>query len=135
QSFIVVWRHVAFPGPDRFLAKRFDFDGRALDPEPLVLASDSQTTSSAVGVPQTPSIAFDGTAFFVAWTEGKKLYTIRVGEDGVLSDAREVEVADVAAYSAHALWTGNEFLIGYAVYSYCATQYCTPGLDLAALRV
>lgn len=136
--FLVVWRHATWPGgfvndlgPDRLLAKRFDFDGKDLDPVPLLLLSQEPATLSELQdrPPAAPSIAFDGSSFLVAWIDWIDLFAIPVDEAG---PARNAEVTRVApsmdAHSPRALWTGTDYVISYTVDYPCllGSPPCTP---------
>ena len=128
--FLVVWRHNVSGALDLVLGRRFDFNGNALDPQPLVL--DENHGSESFQYPTnttTPAIAFDGSSFLVVWThiftgtpsaDTATLYTVRVGEEGLPFGARTVLDAVMATSGfsmglagARAFWTGSEFFVPY----------------------
>jgi hypothetical protein len=119
--FLVVWRHTAVwpdPGPDRLLAKRFDFDGKDLDPVPLVILSQEPATFAELQerAPHAPSIAFDGSSFLVAWIDKNDLFTIPVDEAGPALNAEFTRVGPLFdAHSPRALWTGTDYVVSYTV--------------------
>lgn len=134
--FLVVWRHAALSPPraDRLLAKRFDFDGKDLDPQPLVLMTETVADFLEIQTPpQTPSIAFDGSSFVVAWADKQELYITRVGETGPVLGEGEIQVGNKAR-SPRALWTGNELLIGYSRESGPQIVGGPTASDLSAVR-
>ena len=125
HGFLVVWRHNVVSNNDRVLARRYDFDGNPIDAAPVTLDTSPYAGFQFDETP--PSIAFDGTAFLVAWTRGfnnngydtpTKLYTTRIREDGQPFDARETTVAPesgavvtIRPRGPRVLWTGSEFVV------------------------
>jgi hypothetical protein len=124
HGFLVVWRHNVVSNNERVLARRYDFDGNPIDAAPITLDTSPYAGFQFDETP--PSIAFDGTAFLVAWTRGfdnssfgipHKLYTTRVREDGQPFDARETTFAPgsgletIRARGPRVLWTGSEFVV------------------------
>ena len=114
RVFLVAWRRTDRKQNDRLVAKRFDFSGKDLDPQPLTLSVNSSDP-----FPDHPqaSIAFDGSAFLIAWTNDKNLNTIRVGEEEEPFGARETVLAadSFHVHSPRAFWTGSQFFVGYTV--------------------
>lgn len=137
--YLVVWRHAVLgsPGSDRLLAKRFDFDGHDLDPQPLVLSSEVLRTQAVSADAHAPSLAFDGSSFLVAWAESADLYAIRIGETGPPLGEEEAEVGTISlrAHSARALWSGTEYLVGYTVDDICLINLCTTPRHFSMTRV
>jgi hypothetical protein len=115
RTFLVVWQRSS-AARTLLLGKRFDFNGRDLDGQPVMLASNSTGTAPAYG--EVPSIGFDGSSFLIAWTN-QNLYTIRIGEEGAPFDLRETVLGTglfaPAAHSPHVLPAGSEFFIPYSL--------------------
>jgi hypothetical protein len=135
--FLVVWRHAGTSGGDRLFAKRFDFDGHDLDPQPMLLLHESYDGQILMN-PQTPSIAFDGSAFLVAWIAGLDLYTIRVPETGRAIDEREIMLTNsfaIRGRSPRALWTGSEYFVGCVLESFGTIVEAPSWSHIAALRL
>jgi hypothetical protein len=109
--FLVAWRNGA-----SLLARRYDFDGRAVDPQPLLL-------DGAYGGNVIPSIGFDGSAFLVVWDHQRSLLAGTIGETGALSSERAIpsipdpaiEGINGSSQCARVLWTGREFVVPYTV--------------------
>lgn len=125
RVFLVVWRHNVDQGQDQVLAQRFDFGGHPVDAQPIVL--DVTARASFQQHHTAPSIAFDGTSFFVASTRGvganptatSNLLTIRIGEEGPPFGTRETPTAsgffDSGPRTARAFWTGVDFVVTFTV--------------------
>lgn len=139
QVFLVVWRYAGVDGrPDRLLGKRFDFDGKDLDPQPLLLTSVERTDLfELLRRPQTPSITFDG-SFLVAWAEKNELYFARLGESGPLLAEWETTIGSSSwnvARSPRVLWTGSAFVTGFTLEFPSTAHLFPPSWSLATVRV
>ena len=140
RVFLVVWHHAALKaGPGRLLAKRFDFSGRDLDPQPIVLTTEATNSSTELmQFSQTPSIVFDGSTFFVVWAEKSDIYVIHLGEDGPIIDTHETGVGQPSfsppIASARAVWTGSELFVAYGQVAPPNCDLCMPSAFLLAVR-
>jgi hypothetical protein len=117
RSFLVVWRSRQLHS-DRVLAARFDFNGKPIG-GPFVL--DEAQGFNAEILPR-PSVVFDGTSFFVAWSSGfvpgmlpSGLRTVHVPEAGPQTDGRVTLVAPANISSVRAFWTGTEYLVASVI--------------------
>jgi hypothetical protein len=134
RVFLVVWHRTDSGANDRLLAKRFDFGGKDLDPQPLVLTA---RVSRPVDDPQA-SIAFDGSAFFAAWVTTPTLNTIRIGQEGQPFGPRETTLAfsgtQLPSHSPHAFWTGSQFFVGYKYGFYFGPHDFVGTSNIATIR-
>jgi len=119
STYLAAWRHAAIPGPDQILAQRFDLDGKAIDTQPIVVASEPTTSLSMIHMnPQVPSIAFDGATYLVVWADDNTIYTTQLPEAGPPINHGETDVPNQSGSpisATQAFWTGSEFFITYAV--------------------
>jgi hypothetical protein len=115
HSFLVVWRYTDLKDEDDLVAQRFDTNGNAIDAEPFEIGEDLPEFWSH----QQPTVAFDSTAFLVAWTKGKTLSTVRIGESGQPFDTRQIALVTGPnvwqTYSPLALWMGSRTFVLYAL--------------------
>jgi hypothetical protein len=98
-------------GAARILAQRLDVNGVALDPEPIEVASGpvDWLTTPSIGAPQ---VAWNGSAFMVAWSDTINVLARRMNPDGTFVDATPLVVmtgqhAGVGALGANFLLSGT----------------------------
>jgi hypothetical protein len=115
SNFLVVWHD----SDGRMLAERVAFDGQVLDSPPIVLSINS------TGM---PSIASDGSAYLIAWSNEHLLsfsnsfvFTARVEGNGTMSSSSTFGAVErgfgtfFRANVPQVVWTGNQFFAGYAL--------------------
>ncbi|HXH39710.1 MAG TPA: hypothetical protein VNN08_13860, partial [Thermoanaerobaculia bacterium] len=116
-SFLVVWHDIDANFNWKVLAVRIAFDGRILDPTPIVLESRKvpPVTLSDIGV------AFDGSTFLVTWS-AVDVFTARLSEAGAILSSSTFPIANIAttwtftsAHSPQVAWTGNGFFLAYSI--------------------
>jgi hypothetical protein len=88
-NFIVVWTDTRSGNPDVYAA-RVSPSGAVLDPNGIALSAGPHEESQ-------PAVAFDGTNFFVAWTDGRSgdpdIFGSRVSPTGEVLDPAGVPIA------------------------------------------
>lgn len=135
RTVLVVWRHDTVAGTASVLARRFDFSGHPLDALPLLL--DTNTGNSTLSRHAPPSIAFDGTTYFIAWNRGSYavpggvLGTARLREEGAPFDVRATELGNAIIRHVRAFVTEAEFLVAFTRQSTFGQPVETPLLQLA----
>lgn len=82
-------------------AQRLDALGQALDPQPLLVASAPDIARARV--------AFNGTLFLVAWSQGTQILARRMALDGSFPDATPTTV--MTGYSPDVAAVGTDFLV------------------------
>lgn len=88
---------------------RVDAEGAVLDPEGLPLAV-------APGYDEHPAVAFDGTAFWVAWSSGTAgVQAVRVDGAGTVLDAAPIAIAPAPAGNSNVemAWSGDTGLLAW----------------------
>lgn len=146
RAILIVWRRDDRHGDNRLLARRFDFDGNALDDAPILLSLNSD---DLLYRPRFVAVAFDGTSFLVAWTATKStpgyppefpgtLNSVRIGESGGPFAARQSSVVWPPwslAHSPRLLWTGSDFVLSYWLQGFSPLQpVYDPAPALVAVR-
>src|ERR1051325_11599146 len=140
--FLIAWRHKVTGGNDRVLAMRFTFDGSALDTAPIVVDTAADN-DYLIQLDTAPAIAFDGSAFFLAWGRGASqpnprptLYTARMDETGQLRDRRDTVTSSfgIVDRSAKVLWTGSEFVVVHVVHRAANCNICPDYGSVEMLR-
>ncbi|MDI1435871.1 hypothetical protein, partial [Polyangium sorediatum] len=118
---LVVWQNAYFdgffPGGYSIQARRFDATGAALDAAPILV-------SGGVNDQRSPSAAFDGQNFVVAWSDardflleqGTNLYAARVTPAGVSLDPNGIFVEDGGGDVAHTsvAFDGTSTILGFS---------------------
>jgi len=107
--FFVVWHDARSDDGDIYGA-RMSADGTVLDPEgiPISLAAGSQ---------ESPSIAWDGTSFLVAWVDARTgnpdVYGARVASDGTVLDSTGFQISRGRSgeRSPSVAWGDSSFLV------------------------
>jgi hypothetical protein len=118
--FLVLWRHAA-AGDDRVYFRRYDFDGRAVDPQPIVL--DKTANFGGYKDHTFPSIVFGSGVFSVAWSQDSlppfsTIFTSRIGEQGQPSAGQPVPFPfpqTTVPRAVESLWTGSELVLAYTL--------------------
>lgn len=123
--WLVAWREKEYPFEstgDRelhayhVLARRFDRNGNALDPEPIVLAVEPSLPGSSWFGPWKMTVAASSGQFFVAWrsTLSNAIHAMRVGTDGRIAGTEPMYISsgnDASRGAPHALWTGRDYFL------------------------
>ncbi|MCK4307242.1 T9SS type A sorting domain-containing protein [candidate division WOR-3 bacterium] len=85
-NYFVVWQHST--GIYRIYGARVSQSGRVLDPSGIII-------SSVGGHLLSPSIAFDGTNYFVVWdSHGHGIYGTRISPSGTILDTPSVQISN-----------------------------------------
>jgi hypothetical protein len=100
-----------------------DIYGARVAPDGTVLDTAGIPISTAAGAQYDPALAFDGTSFFVTWTDGRSgsgydIYGARVAPDGTVLDPSGISVStatDEQYYPAVA-FDGTRFLVAWEDY-------------------
>ena len=100
-------------GSGRILAQRIDDAGAALDAEPIEVATGP---IPGIGVPTlgAPAAAWNGSVFFVTWSDGVQVLARRMQPDGTFLDASPLVVMDGRDPDVDAV--GSVFLIAALEY-------------------
>ena len=88
-NYLVAWYDIA-GAEGHVYGARVSRGGSVLDASPIVISSGSQH-------PQQPSVAFDGTNYFVVWEQGQasfEVYGARVTQAGAVLDPGGVNICD-----------------------------------------
>jgi hypothetical protein len=101
---LIVWI-----GNGRLLASRLSPFGGVLDATPIDIGPASSSFD----------VAWNGSRFFVVWTDGSKFFGAFVGADGVATSPRDlgVQISSFDTSIASALdvaWDGRQFIVAYA---------------------
>jgi len=92
-NYLVAWQDLRDPAGGDIYAARVSKTGTALD-------SSGIAVSTASGVQQLPSTAFDGTNFWIVWQDGRNgdddVYAARVDTTGKLLDSTGIAIAKVS---------------------------------------
>lgn len=101
--FLVTWAKSS-PSDYGLMGARVTSDGDILEPDGFPIAMKESDPR--------PSVASDGTTFFVTWTSGfyAKVAATRISRDGTILDPGGVVVADHGALS-HTAWDGSEYVV------------------------
>lgn len=102
-------------GAMRILAQRVDTGGTALDGEPRVLASGPSLGD--------PAVSWDGSRYFVVWSDGVDVTGVRLDASGVPMDAQPFLVMKGVSPDVAAL--GGVFAVVATDYTY-STQFYHP---------
>ena len=79
DHLLVTWTEERHPdGRYSILARRFQLDGEALDPRPVVVADSTESQ-------HRPVAAFDGQSYLVAWYAGSDVHARRIHRDFTLA--------------------------------------------------
>jgi hypothetical protein len=126
-NYLVVWQQLPSAGADQTLAH---INGARVTVAGAVLDSPSIAISSTPLGQYSPVVAFDGTNYFVAWTDGRRgqaqygmydIYGARVTPAGAVLDASGIAVdaggTQRRTYQSIA-YTGSEYLIAWSDYAY-----------------
>lgn len=106
-SYLVAWRDARVPLKSCIVAARISTDGVVLDPTGIVLPCSSTGN-------MRPAIAWNGSAWFVAWAVNKKVVGTRLSTTGVLLDPGLLTLADDAGRPGIAIAShGTGFLVAY----------------------
>lgn len=105
----------------RFLERRYDRNGNALDAEPVLL---SEETYAYLGSSYTSkiSVASSGSEFLITWpgvtggsvTTYRKIRAMRIGIDGTLIDTEPRQISSGGSPrrgAPNALWTGSDYFL------------------------
>ena len=102
----------------RLLAKRLSPFGGVLDAAPIDIAPLSFGYLDVV---------WDGSRFFIVWTDGDKFFGAFVGPDGVATSSKDLGVRistseSSIAFALDAVWDGRQFIV---VYAEASPVFCT----------
>ena len=109
NGYMIVY-HSAFANSLRLMAQPLDANGSPLTTEPILLDTGDWSTG-----PGTPSVAWNGSNYLVAWGSNGTIYAQRLQQDGTLIDAAPISVmggfgpTDVAAIGDTYLVAGRQF--------------------------
>jgi hypothetical protein len=100
NGFLVAFRsHTS--GLQEIQVQRLTPAGIALDPEPIVLASGPSLES--------PAAAFNGSVYFVVWSEGATIFGKRILPDGTVLDPTPIQI--MGRFSPDVAAVGDIFLV------------------------
>jgi len=126
---LIVWS-----AHNHLVAARLTPFGATLDPTPIVIAP---LASSAA----TCRATWNGSRFFVVWTDGMQLFGAFIGADGIASPTRPLSIQDQAqrvVMDPHVAWDGRQFILVYGESQIrgCGDVGCTlTADDIRVLRV
>jgi hypothetical protein len=134
SQFLIVWYEGDFYGALRVLAERVSFDGRDLDPSPIVLWTGTQSWELAKA-----ATASDGTTFLVSWATDQ-IFTSRVAENGTVLNLSGFPIGPGSVGDffrgdgPQAAWTGTGFFLGYSlIRSSVCDANCSPLAGIGGL--
>ena len=120
-QYLVAWREDDYNTRyqmvrNHVFIRRFDRNGKALDPGPVELASEYYGGQSHLPG-MDPGIAWDGTQFLVTWggVDDRRIHASRVRPDGTMVD--RLPALRLSSGPAHRtaspcpVWTGSEFAV------------------------
>ncbi|HET7711048.1 MAG TPA: hypothetical protein VFL80_03880 [Thermoanaerobaculia bacterium] len=116
NGFIVVWREDQ-PSVFRILARRVGSDGSLLDAAPLVIATETRTSSTLSR--DTIDVASDGTTALVVWSGSEnQIRGARVFSAGTVLDSPSLNLSRGTSFavrqSPRVIWTGSTFVVLWA---------------------
>ena len=136
SSYLVTWTDFS-----NVLAKRVAFDGTPIDADPIVIA-EAQNLPYSFTQAAAP-VAFDGTNFLVVWADvSGSFYGMRVAQNGRPIDAQPLVLTTHdrflgAAVSPRLVWTGSNYVLGWADQAYSAALSPQPPMParMSVVRV
>jgi len=140
-NFLVVWQQQPGSGSD---PSTCDIYAARVSPSGAVLDSPAFPVSSSAGGQFSPVVAFDGTNYFVAWTDDRNddpnsglfdIYGARVAPNGEVLDPAGLVIdaggTQHRSYQSIA-FTGSEYLVAWADVGYSNTG--ATGIRLARMK-
>lgn len=110
-NYLVVWEDER-SGTKDIYATRVSQTGTILDPLGIIIASASNDQA-------TPSVTFDGTNYFVVWSDERgsslDIYGARINQSGIVIDTQGIAIS-TASYSQHSpsvVFGGTNFLVAW----------------------
>jgi hypothetical protein len=92
-SYLAAWDDTRGGGVTQVYAARVDTSGAVLDPWSIFIAGDSSYAAF-------PSVAFDGTRFFVVWDHGADTYGSRVDTSGEVLDSAGIAISTAELFQS-----------------------------------
>jgi hypothetical protein len=117
---LIVWI-----GNGRLKAARLSVFGGVLDTTPIDIAP---------AIYGFCGVVWNGSRFFVVWTDGDKFFDAFVGPDGVATPAKNVMKSPYQAQSIDIAWDGQQYIVVYYEYGPVVCT-CFPYNDSRIMRI
>jgi hypothetical protein len=118
----------------RLKAVRLSVFGGVLDATPIDIAPAASGSCSRCSLSQLCGAVWNGSRFFVVWTDGNRFFDAFVGPDGVATPARDLTSSPYTAQSVSIAWDGQKYILVFDEIGPVACT-CPAYTDIRVMRI